>query len=184
MAIAEKYHADLGHGQPVAELAVALFDELAVEHGLGPRQRLVLQVAGLLHEIGGFVSNRSHHKHSYYLIANSEIFGLNREEILLAAHVARYHRRSGPKPSHQEYMSLPREARVTVNKLAALLRVADALARGHIRHANQVHFEHRGDDLIVCISGVADLLLEERAMAAKADLFEDIYGMKVRLETG
>ena len=113
----------------------ALFDELAAEHGLGPRQRLVLQVAGLLHEIGGFVSNRSHHKHSYYLIANSEIFGLNREEILLAAHVARYHRRSGPKPSHQEYMSLPREARVTVNKLAALLRVADALARGHIRHA-------------------------------------------------
>ena len=108
----------------------------------------------------------------------------NREEILLAAHVARYHRRSGPKPSHQEYMSLPREARVTVNKLAALLRVADALARGHIRHANQVHFEHRGDDLIVCISGVADLLLEERAMAAKADLFEDIYGMKVRLEMG
>ena len=40
-----------------------------------------LHVAGLLHEIGGFVSNRSHHKHSYYLIANSEIFGLNREEI-------------------------------------------------------------------------------------------------------
>jgi exopolyphosphatase/guanosine-5'-triphosphate,3'-diphosphate pyrophosphatase len=184
MAIAEKYHADLGHGQPVAELAVALFDELAAEHGLGPRQRLVLQVAGLLHEIGGFVSNRSHHKHSYYLIANSEIFGLNRDEILLTAHVARYHRRSGPKPSHQEYMSLPREARVTVNKLAALLRVADALARGHIRHANQVHFEHRGDDFIVCVSGVADLLLEERTMATKADLFEDIYGLKVRLEMG
>ena len=98
------------------------------------------------------------------------------------AHVARYHRRSGPKPSHLEYMSLPRETRVTVNKLAALLRVADALARGHIRHAGDLHFERQGDDLIICIPGVADLLLEERAVAAKADLFEDIYGMKVRLE--
>jgi exopolyphosphatase/guanosine-5'-triphosphate,3'-diphosphate pyrophosphatase len=183
MAIAQKYHADPGHAQPVAELSVALFDELHLEHGLGARHRLLLQVAGLLHEVGGFVSNRSHHKHSYYLIANSEIFGLNREEILLAAHVARYHRRSGPMPSHQEYMSLPREARVTVNKLAALLRVADALARGHIRHARQVHFERRGDDFIICVSGVSDLLLEKRAMAAKGDMFEDIYGMKVRLET-
>ena len=83
----------------------------------------------LLHEAGGYVSNRSHHKHSYYLIANSEIFGLNREETMLAAHVAHYHRRSGPKPSHPEYMSLPRESRVTVSKLAAILRVADALSR-------------------------------------------------------
>ena len=182
MAIAQKYHVDLRHAQIVADLAVRFFDELRPEHGLGPRYRLVLEVAGLLHEIGGFVSNRSHHKHSLYLIANSEIFGLNREEIAVVAHVARYHRRSGPKSSHLEYMSLPRETRVTVNKLAALLRVADALARGHIRQARDIHFERQGDDLIVCIPGVADLLLEERAVAAKADLFEDIYGMKVRLE--
>ena len=167
----------------MADLAVRLFDELHAEHGLGPRHRLLLQVAGLLHEVGGFVSSRSHHKHSYYLIANSEIFGLNRDEIAVVAHVARYHRRSGPKPSHPEYMALPRETRVTVNKLAALLRVADALARGHVRHARDLRFERQGDDLVVCIPGVADVLLEERAIAGKGDMFEDIYGMKVRLET-
>ena len=70
-----------------------------------------------------------------------------------------------------------------VNKLAALLRVADALARGHIRPARDVRFERQGDDLVVFIPGVGDLLLEERAIAGKGDLFEDIYGMKVRLET-
>jgi exopolyphosphatase/guanosine-5'-triphosphate,3'-diphosphate pyrophosphatase len=181
-AVAQKYHIDLRREQVVADLALRLFDELQAEHGLGPRHRLLLHVAGLLHEVGGFVSNRSHHKHSYYLIVNSEIFGLNREEIMIVAHTARYHRRSGPKPSHLEYMSLPRETRVTVNKLSALLRVADALARGHIRSADDLRFERRGDDLIICIPGVADLLLEDRAVAAKADLFEDIYGMKVKLE--
>ena len=51
------------------------------------------------------------------------------------AQIARYHRRSVPRPSHPAYMALPRESRVVVNKLAALLRVADALVRGHIRHA-------------------------------------------------
>ena len=182
-ALAQKYHVDLKHARNVADVAVRLFDELQAEHGLGPRQRLLLQVAGLLHEVGGFVSSRSHHKHSYYLIANSEIFGLNRDEIAMVAQVARYHRRSGPKPSHIEYMALPRETRVVVNKLAALLRVADALARGHVRQARDLRFERQGDDLIVCIPGVPDLLLEERAIAAKGDLFEDIYGMKVRLET-
>jgi exopolyphosphatase/guanosine-5'-triphosphate,3'-diphosphate pyrophosphatase len=181
-AIAQKFRVDLPHDRLVAELALRLFDEFRPEHGLTARHRLLLHVAGLLHEIGGFVSNRSHHKHSYYLIANSEIFGLNREEITLVAHVARYHRRSGPKPSHLEYMSLPREARVTVTKLAALLRVADALARGHVRRADELRFERQKDDLIVCIPGAADLLLEERALEAKADLFEDIYGMKVRLD--
>ena len=121
----------------VADVALRLFDEIRPDHGLGPRHRLLLHVAALLHEVGGYVSNRSHHKHSYYLIANSEIFGLNREETVLAAHVARYHRRSGPKPSHPEYMSLPRESRVTVSKLAAILRVADALSRGHVHAALQ-----------------------------------------------
>jgi exopolyphosphatase/guanosine-5'-triphosphate,3'-diphosphate pyrophosphatase len=182
LAIAHKYHVDVEHAKTVADVALRLFDEIQPDHGMTPRHRLLLHVAALLHEIGGYVSNRSHHKHSYYLIANSEIFGLNREETALAAHVARYHRRSGPKASHPEYMSLPRESRVLVNKLAAILRVADALSRGHVHAPCNLQFERQGDDLIICVPNVTELLLEQRAVHAKADLFEDIYGMKVRLE--
>ena len=79
-------------------------------------------------------------------------------------------------------MSLPRESRVTVSKLAAILRVADALSRGRAHAAGSLRFERQGDDLIVCVPNITDLLLEQRAVHAKADLFEDIYGMKVRLE--
>jgi exopolyphosphatase/guanosine-5'-triphosphate,3'-diphosphate pyrophosphatase len=166
----------------VADLSVALFDTLQDEHGLGGRYRLLLRVAGLLHEIGGFVSNRAHHKHSYYLISNTEIFGLKRDEIEIVAHIARYHRRSGPKPSHIEYVALPRETRVVVNKLAALLRVADALARGHIRQIDDVRFELQGDELLLHVHGLADYMLEQRAIALKGDLFEDIYGIRIRFE--
>jgi len=180
--LAEKYRADLQHGQNVAELAVRLFDDLQADHGLGARHRLLLRVAGLLHEIGGFVSNRSHHKHSEYLIANSEIFGLKRGEIALVAEIARYHRRSVPRPTHPAYMALTREARLVVAKLAALLRVADALARGTVPKIGQWRIERQGDDLVVGLPGGADLLLKQRAIAAKGDLFEDIFGMKVRLE--
>ena len=95
-AIAEKYHVDLDHARNVAAVAVRLFDLFQPDHGLGPRQRLLLRVAALLHEVGGFVSSRAHHKHSEYLIANSEIFGLNRNEITIVSQIARYHRRSVP----------------------------------------------------------------------------------------
>ena len=119
MAVAAKYRADLEHARTVAELCVCLFEQLQTEHGLRPREGLLLRVAALLHEVGGVVSNRAHHKHSYYLIVNAEIFGLTRDEITIVAHVARYHRRGVPKPSHVEYMMLPRKTRVVINKLAA-----------------------------------------------------------------
>ncbi len=181
-AIAERFRIDLTHARSVTDLAACLFDQLQAEHRLVARHRLLLRVAGLLHEIGGVVSSRAHHKHSYYLISNSEIFGLNREEILLVAHIARYHRRSVPKPSHLEYMTLSRESRVVISKLAALLRMADALTRGHLQQLAELRFERQGDELIVYVPGGVDLLLEQRAIASKGDLFEDIYGLTVRLE--
>ncbi len=183
VAVAEKYRTDLDHARVVADVAVRLFDLLKADHGLGARPRLLLRVAALLHEVGGFVSSLSHHKHSYYLIANSEIFGLNRNEIQIVAHVARYHRRSPPKPAHSEYMALARESRVVVSKLAALLRVADALCRGHLHRADQLRLERQGDELIVAIPEVPHLALEQRALAAKSDMLEDVYGLRIRLES-
>jgi exopolyphosphatase/guanosine-5'-triphosphate,3'-diphosphate pyrophosphatase len=180
--IAEKYHVDLGHARNVANVAVRLFDVFQPDHGLGPRQRLLLRVAALLHEVGGFVSSRAHHKHSEYLIANSEIFGLNRNETTVVSQIARYHRRSVPRSSHPMYMALTRESRIVVNKLAALLRVADALIRGHRRRESEIRFQREGDELVVTMPAGADLLLEERAVETKGDLLEDIYGVKIRLE--
>lgn len=182
MAIAEKYRVDLDHARTVTDLSVRLFDEFQADHGLGVRPRLLLRVAALLHELGCFVSIPAHHKHSYYLISNSEVFGLDRNEIQIVAHIARYHRRSIPKPSHLAYMSLPRETRVVINKLAAILRVADALSKGHIHAGAHLHFERHGDDLIVHVPNGRDLTWEKRTLATKGDLFADIYGMRIRLE--
>jgi len=182
MAIAEKYRVDPDHAQQVSDLSVRLFDEMQADHRLLPRYRLLIRLAGLLHEVGGFVSSRSHHKHSYYLIANSEIFGLNRIETEIVAHVARYHRRSGPKPSHIEYMSLPRELRVVVSKLSAILRVADGVARGQIRNMADLHFRRMDDELLILVPGVTDLILEQRALRLKGDMFDDVFGTRIRLE--
>lgn len=181
-AVREKCRCEPAHTDHVAELSVRLFDELRAEHGLGSRERLLLRAAAILHEVGSFVSGRAHHKHSYYLIANAEIYGLTGEEQEIVALVARYHRRACPRPVHTEYVAMPREKRVVVSKLAAVLRVADALDRGHGKQVQDFHLERRGGELVIHVHGATDLTLERRAMAKKADLFEDIYGMTVRLE--
>lgn len=182
-SLGEKYQYDEAHSLHVADLACRLFDELRKEHGLGDRHRLLLRLAGILHDIGTFVSVRSHHKHSYYLIANSELYGLQRAELNIVALVSRYHRRSSPKPTHLEYMSLSREHRMAVSKLAAILRVADALDRGHAQQVRDIRFERDANELIVYVAGLPDLTLERRAMAPKSDLFMEIFGLGLRLET-
>lgn len=180
--IGEKYRVDASHAEHVSHLATVLFDELQAEHGLSRRHRLLLRVAAVLHECGKFVSNRSHHKHSYYLIANAEVFGLSRREIQVAAHIARYHRRSAPKSAHLDYMTLPREERMAVNKLASVLRVGDALERGHQQQVREFEFRRRPGEFGIYVHGVVDLTLERLALAEKADLFEETFGLRVRIE--
>jgi exopolyphosphatase/guanosine-5'-triphosphate,3'-diphosphate pyrophosphatase len=182
--IGEKYQYDESHATDVAGIAVRLFDELQSEHRLGPRQRLLLRTAALLHEVGGFVGSRAHHKHSYYLIRNSEVFGLRQSEREMVALVARYHRRAMPRSSHQEYMALPRGDRLAVARLAALLRVADALSRGQAEHTSKFKLTRSDDELTLTVPGVSELSLEQRSLAKKGDLFEDVFGMKVNLEPG
>ena len=96
-SLGQRYRLDREHGRHVADLAVRLFDELIDEHGLSRAQRLLLQVAALLHDVGIYVSLRAHHKHSQYLLAASQIFGLSDEETAIVANIARYHRGALPQ---------------------------------------------------------------------------------------
>jgi exopolyphosphatase/guanosine-5'-triphosphate,3'-diphosphate pyrophosphatase len=84
-----------------------------------------------MHDIGSHISFGRHHRHSYYLITNGDLRGFQPEEIEIIALVARYHRRSTPKTSHEEYARLPSGRRRTVRTLAAMLRVAENLDRSH-----------------------------------------------------
>jgi exopolyphosphatase/guanosine-5'-triphosphate,3'-diphosphate pyrophosphatase len=180
--IARKYKCDEGHARHVTGLAATLFSSLSADHQLAPWHGLLLSVAGILHDIGIFVNPRSHHKHSMYLIQNSELFGLSRRDTRLVALVARYHRRATPKAVHPEYASLDREDRLAVAKLAAILRVADALDRSHSHRISGIECFREKDRFVIAVPNVDDLTLEQVAMQNKADMFEEVYGMTVVLE--
>jgi exopolyphosphatase/guanosine-5'-triphosphate,3'-diphosphate pyrophosphatase len=178
-ALGEKYRWDQNHCRKVAQLAVKLFDDLRAEHGLGDRDRLLLEVAALLHDVGNFVSLKGHHKHSCYLLSVSEIFGLNADDMGLVANVARYHRRGLPQKSHPPYMALDREARVKVNKLSAILRLANALDADHLQKVGAVKVLREDDHWVLEVEGGGDLTLERLAALARADLLTEVFGRRV-----
>lgn len=179
--LGRKFAFDEQHAQHVAELAQSLFQQLREEHQLPPRTEVILYLAALLHEIGLYVSNRSYHKHTLYLIRNSELFGMGRRDQLLAALVARYHRRASPQPMHEGYATLDREGRVAVSKLAAILRVAIALDESRSQRIQEVHVSRENGRLVISVPRVEDLSLEQLALKQSGSLFEETYGMPVLL---
>jgi exopolyphosphatase/guanosine-5'-triphosphate,3'-diphosphate pyrophosphatase len=181
MDLGRKFEYDEQHAAHVAQLCSTLFQQLREEHQLPPRFEVILSVAALLHEIGLFVSSRSYHKHSLYLIRNSELFGMGRKELFLAAMVARYHRRASPQPTHEGYNTLERDERVAVAKMAAILRVADALDESRSQRIHELTCSREGGRLVVSIPLVEDLSLEQLALKQNGALFEETFGSPVLL---
>jgi exopolyphosphatase / guanosine-5'-triphosphate,3'-diphosphate pyrophosphatase len=180
--LAERYQSDPGHGEHVGNLCKRFFDQLQDLHQLGPHDALLLQVSAILHEVGTYVSPRAHHKHSEYLILNSEVFGLDRLDVTIVALVARYHRHSGPQLAHPTYAALSTDDRIRVCKLAALLRVADALERTHAQRVAKIEIRIEGGTLRVRLPGLPDAAVERLAMESKADLFEEVFGLAVVID--
>jgi exopolyphosphatase/guanosine-5'-triphosphate,3'-diphosphate pyrophosphatase len=174
------------HSAHVAVLALLLFDDTAGLHGLGDDARELLEAAALLANVGLFVSHSKHHKHSYYVIRNSDhLSGFTDHEIEMVALVARYHRKSAPSSKHTEFAALGPHDQQTVRTLAGLLRVAIGLDRTHAGLVTSVDARLRAGALIV--DAVAppgtDLSLELYTAAERSGLLEAVLGVPVRIES-
>jgi exopolyphosphatase/guanosine-5'-triphosphate,3'-diphosphate pyrophosphatase len=183
LTLGRRFQFDENHGQQVARLSLLLFDQLRELHGLGNRERNILMAGALLHDIGQYVSYQRHHKHSMYLIANSELPGMSPEDLRMVAALARYHRRSEPKLSHSEFEAMSVQDREAICKLAALLRVADALDREHIDRVATLSARWEDVGLVLELETRGSLTLEEWALRRKGKMFKSVYGRPVRLES-
>ncbi|HYL04900.1 MAG TPA: Ppx/GppA phosphatase family protein, partial [Thermoanaerobaculia bacterium] len=134
-----RYGVSMDHARKVAELAADLFESLAPLHGLPPAFGRLLEAAAYLHDVGHYVSDTGHHKHSYYLVANSDLAGFTNRERLFIANLCRYHRKAAPRPGQESFQSLDPADRRAVILLMPLLRLADNLDRSHEQRVERVH---------------------------------------------
>jgi exopolyphosphatase/guanosine-5'-triphosphate,3'-diphosphate pyrophosphatase len=191
LRMAEIYHEDLGHISRATDLALELFDALVGVHGLSVADRDCLEAAGLLHNVGLFVSHAAHHKHSYYVIRNSDqLAGFTDHEIEMIAQVARYHRKSAPKSSHVEFQALSEADQHKVRLLAGMLRIGIALDRTRQGGVEGITVAVPGADgsvdspSIVIDIGCADdvdVSLEMYSAEERKDLLVSALGCQVEL---
>jgi len=177
--LGRKYHIDEPHCRHVAYLCMTIYDALAQEHGMKQRERVILEAAAMLHEIGMFIKDFGHNLHGQYIIAHSEIFGLRREDMDIIGNVIRYHRGDPPAATDIEYVALQREERILVLKMVSILRVADALDRSHTQSLKLTWIEKKNEAIILHTEGVLDLSLELLGLEEKGGMFEEVYGFKV-----
>jgi exopolyphosphatase/guanosine-5'-triphosphate,3'-diphosphate pyrophosphatase len=184
LRLGRRYHFDESHGRKVASFATKLFDDLVKVHGLEPRDRVLLFAAALLHDVGDFVRYEGHHKHSYYVIAHSDIMGLTPAEREVVANVARYHRKSPPSLDHENFRALAPRLRTKVKTMASILRVADAFDREHRQVVSKISANVEGNLLWLTVEGDGERALEEWTVRAKSGLLRDTLGLELRLVNG
>jgi len=181
LSLGRRFMFDEAHGLHVARLALSIFDQLHDLHGLDDGDRKLLLAAAILHDIGSFISRKGHHKHSLYILKRSELPGLSPAEMLMVGNISRYHRKNIPRPNHLDFMRLSESQRDRTTRLAAILRVADALDRSHLQSVDGITATVSDREVSLRLDSEEDCLLERWALAQKKNLFEKLFQRNINV---
>jgi exopolyphosphatase/guanosine-5'-triphosphate,3'-diphosphate pyrophosphatase len=159
----------------VANISNLLFTALQPVHEMPPAYGKLLEAAAYLHDVGHFVSNASHHKHSYYVVSNSDLAGFTDRERLLIATLCRYHRKALPSAEHGAYQALSADERHNLLMMIPILRLADNLDRSPGQRIKGVECKLRDGEVTLQIQAGGDIDLAQWGAERAADVFQQIY---------
>ncbi|MGQ9818467.1 MAG: Ppx/GppA phosphatase family protein [Candidatus Kapaibacteriales bacterium] len=183
-SLATRYSVDLTHSLKVKDFALKLFDVLKNYHHLGIREREWLESASILHDVGYLISVDQHHKHSYYIISQCVMPGFTIDEAEIIANIARYHRKSHPKKSHENFINLSDQKQNIVRILAGILRIAEGIDRRHQQIVADIIVENKGNNLkIHLIPSDHNIVPDIEAWGAerRKSLLQEALGIKIEI---
>jgi len=180
--MSRRYGIALPHARKVATLAHTLFTDLHPLHQLPAHYGKLLEAASYLHDAGHFVSDSNHHKHSYYLVTNSDMPGFTNRERALIANLCRYHRKSMPTPVHANWQALNADDKRVVLLLIPLLRLADNLDVSHEERIKSLSAQLRDGQVVLQLSSPEDISLERWAAERSGESFRQVYNRTVVTE--
>ena len=175
--LSARYMSYSPHIDALTQMATLIFDTMKKIHGLGKRERLLLQVAAILHDCGKYISLANGPLCSYDIIMASEIIGLTHMEREIVAYTVLYN--TYPLPAYEDFESdISRESYVVIAKLSAILRLSNAMDRSHKQKFKNVRAAVKGKELVITIETDDDIALEKALFDAKVSYFENIFSIK------
>lgn len=179
--LGERYSYDSKHADQVEKISLLLFDSSSRLHGYNGKERLLLQVAAITHDIGKYINIKDHNMLSHNIIINSDILGLSKNDLKIIANIIKYHSNNMPSSYEIDFKTLEYDNRILVSKLAAFLKIADALDRSHKQKLSDIKINQGEKGLVINAETNRDLVLEEWEFENKSNLFTEVYGIKPSL---
>ncbi len=179
-SLAERYQGLSAHTEAVLSVSTAIFDAMRKVHGMGKRERLLLQIAAILHDCGRYISLVNQAECSCRIIKESEIIGVTQAEREIVANTVKYNVRK-PVSGRVEFGSLDRESSMVVAKLAAILKIANAMDRSHKQKFKSIKATLKGRELLITVESVESIVLERGLFSAYADSFEEVFCVKPKI---
>ncbi len=181
MKAVDHYKVDRKHALDVRESATLLLRALRSVHRLPPEYHEWLSAAAMLYEVGDYVSRNGHHRHTHYILSNSEILGYTPQQRRLIAAIARYLGKSRPNLEDGPMKVVEPGDRVNVQKAILLLRLARALNLGRSRAVEKVRIGVRSAEVKLTLfprrrMGVD---LELWAIEKERDYFREVFGREL-----
>ena len=172
---------ELEHGRTVSLLAGRIFDQLAAPLELMAGDKLLLECAARLQDVGYVINYDQHHKHSYHLIRNSRLPGIRAHDLELIANVARYHRGAHPKRKHENLARLSPEDQSRVQRMAAILRLAGGLDRSRSQQVRDVQVRSEHDRVFIDVVADQEPLVDIWGAERRTDLFEKVFNLPITI---
>lgn len=180
LSIAKKYQVDQAHIANVETLALQIFDRIRKLHGLGKRERLLLQLGVILHSCGCYINAIQSRECSYRIIMSTEIIGISHKERAMIANMVRYNEASFPRYEELEG-DFTRDEYITIVKLNAILKTANVLDKSNRQKIKNVGVSLHDGILTITADTMADITLEKGLFYHKADVFEEVFGIRPQL---
>lgn len=180
--IAKRYSTGKNHINGTTEIALAIFDSIKKVHGMGARERLLLQIAVLLHDCGKYISMGDVSECSYRIIMETEIIGLSTRERNIIANVVRYNTKEFRHyGTYEGGTTADRDNYLLIAKLTAILRIANAMDRSHYQKVTDIRTVLKERELSVIVDSPRDLSLELGLLRDKVEFFEEVFGIHLVL---
>ena len=181
--VCRRYGSDPRRAEPESHLSLQIFDQLQGVHELPPEYRLWLQAAAMMRDVGKFMNHQGHHRHTHYIVANSEIFGFSPDQRAIVAAIARYLGKSRPDPMDRPMRLVPIEEHTHVQRAVVLLRMAQALNQDRATTAVKIRTRVYPKRVIVELlptRGAAEL--ESWSLKKESSYFREVFRRELFVE--
>jgi exopolyphosphatase/guanosine-5'-triphosphate,3'-diphosphate pyrophosphatase len=181
--IGRRYNMDANHAETTVRFSMKLFEKLRPLHSLGRREKLILEAASILSDVGNYIGAKNHNKHSYYLVQSIEIPGLDRQFVKIVSYLVLMHNGDVESWFENKYTYFPLEKQLLVKKLVSILRVADALDASHMNLITDFDVDILQGKIVIRAKCKKTPFLEKLSFEEKAKIFMDTFGISIELDT-